>query len=58
MAELKALEPGAAADPALKPEADVKLFVSYDFYAVDNPHIHRAGLYGINQGTCRALRGW
>lgn len=39
-----------ASDPALKPEADVQLFVSYDFYAVDNPHIHRAGLYGITQG--------
>ncbi|XP_034256148.1 laccase-like isoform X2 [Thrips palmi] len=49
-AELQALpEATQLSDPALKPEADVQLFVSYDFYAVDNPHIHRAGLYGISQ---------
>ncbi|KAK3922857.1 Laccase [Frankliniella fusca] len=44
-----ALLPSPPEDPALRPEADVQLFVSYDFYAVDNPHIHRAGLYGIAQ---------
>ncbi|XP_026280853.2 uncharacterized protein LOC113208177 isoform X2 [Frankliniella occidentalis] len=52
-AELQSLPggllPAPLDDPALKPEADVQLFVSYDFYAVDNPHIHRAGLYGIAQ---------
>ncbi|KAJ1521928.1 hypothetical protein ONE63_002262 [Megalurothrips usitatus] len=48
-AELQTLDPAEDRDPALRADADVQLFVSYDFYAVDNPHIHRAGVYGINQ---------
>lgn len=38
-------------DDLLKPEADYKFFVYYDFYPKDNPDFHPAGLYGFNQVT-------
>lgn len=38
-------------DELLKPEADYKFFVYYDFYPKDNPDFHPAGLYGFNQVT-------
>ncbi|XP_037958323.1 uncharacterized protein LOC119687869 [Teleopsis dalmanni] len=40
-------EPGVSRD-ALKPVADYKFFVYYDFYAKDNPVYHLGDYYGID----------
>lgn len=52
---LTAAEMRAAAelpfDQMLKPEADVSLTMSFDFYAVNNSMFHKGGLYGFRQGT-------
>uniref|UniRef100_A0A1I8QBH6 Uncharacterized protein n=1 Tax=Stomoxys calcitrans TaxID=35570 RepID=A0A1I8QBH6_STOCA len=52
MAELNALPaydkvPGIDRD-ALKPVADYKFFVYYDFYRKDNPEFHPSDYYGVN----------
>lgn len=39
-----------ADDPALKPEADISLMLSFDFYGIDNSLFAKAGLYGFQQG--------
>ncbi|XP_014238681.2 laccase-like [Trichogramma pretiosum] len=36
-------------DPTLRPNADVQLFVNFDFYPLDNYDFHRQNLYGFNQ---------
>lgn len=36
-------------DPRLKKNPDVTLFMSYDFYPLDNPHFHKPMLYGFKQ---------
>lgn len=49
--EMKALD--TQMDPCLKPEADFKFFIAYDFYPLDNPFMHKGGHYGFNQvSTC------
>lgn len=37
-------------DISLKQKPDVKFYISYDFYKLDNPHFHWAGLYGFHNG--------
>ena len=37
-------------DPALQPEADISLMLSFDFYGIDNSLFAQAGLYGFQQG--------
>lgn len=37
-------------DPRLEKKPDVTLFMSYDFYSLDNPHFHKPMLYGFKQG--------
>ncbi|XP_066994423.2 uncharacterized protein [Anabrus simplex] len=44
--ELDAIEED---DESLKPEPDMQLYISYDFYAIDNPHYHRFPHYGFKK---------
>lgn len=37
-------------DLRLEQKPDVTLFMSYDFYSLDNPHFHKPALYGFKQG--------
>lgn len=37
-------------DLRLEKKPDVTLFMSYDFYSLDNPHFHKPTLYGFKQG--------
>lgn len=43
-------------DVILKPEADLKIFIGYDFYPLDNPHYHESGKYGFQQVIDRAQK--
>lgn len=52
IAEMKSVDP---ADPSLKDDPDYKFYVSYDFYAKNNPLFHQQGLYGFNQGIYHLL---
>lgn len=36
-------------DPRLKKNPDVTLFMSYDFYPLNNPLFHKPMLYGFKQ---------
>ncbi|XP_076766747.1 uncharacterized protein LOC143433334 [Xylocopa sonorina] len=38
-----------ANDKSNTEEPDYQFYVSYDFYKKDNPHFHRANLYGFNE---------
>ncbi|KAK7867607.1 hypothetical protein R5R35_014805 [Gryllus longicercus] len=42
--ELDAIAPD---DESLKEEPDYRFYLAYDFYAVDNPHFHKAPYYGF-----------
>lgn len=48
IAELRSTK-SSRKDPRLKPEADVKFYISYDFYPKDNTHYHKPLYYGFNQ---------
>lgn len=37
-------------DVRLKPVADHQIYISYDFYPLDNPHYHKPKLYGFWEG--------
>lgn len=37
-------------DESLKKEADVKYYLEYDFYKIDNVHFHKPGAYGFYNG--------
>ncbi|KAL5234168.1 hypothetical protein ACI65C_001578 [Semiaphis heraclei] len=43
-------------DLRLEKKPDVTLFMSYDFYSLDNPHFHKPMLYGFKQVTHRSER--
>lgn len=47
MPELKSLD---GWDESLKKDPDVKYYVEYDFYTIDNEHYHKPGLYGFYNG--------
>lgn len=49
VAEMKSVE--KRPNNILKVDPDFKFFLSYDFYAKDNPLFHAANLYGFNQAT-------
>lgn len=40
-----------ADDPALQPETDISIMLSFDFYGIDNSLFAKAGLYGFEQGN-------
>ncbi|XP_030081054.1 laccase-2 [Drosophila hydei] len=40
-------------DDTLKPEADYKFFVYYDFYRKDNPEFHNGDYYGMDANVSR-----
>ncbi|KAL0274857.1 UNVERIFIED_CONTAM: hypothetical protein PYX00_002890 [Menopon gallinae] len=48
MAELRSTK-SSRKDPRLKPNADFKFYVAYDFYRKDNSHYHKPLYYGFNQ---------
>lgn len=48
VAEMKSIE--KRQNNIMKAEPDFKFFLSYDFYAKDNPLFHLSNLYGFNQG--------
>ncbi|KAH8418852.1 hypothetical protein KR222_004583 [Zaprionus bogoriensis] len=43
-------------DDTLKPEADYKFFVYYDFYRKDNPEFHHGDYYGIDENVTQENR--
>lgn len=47
MAELKSLN---GWDESLKREPDMKYYLEYDFYKIDNGHFHKPGTYGFHNG--------
>lgn len=48
MPELKSLD---GWDESLKKEPDLKYYLEYDFYKIDNVHYHKPGLYGFNNSN-------
>uniref|UniRef100_A0A8D8WL32 Laccase-2 n=1 Tax=Cacopsylla melanoneura TaxID=428564 RepID=A0A8D8WL32_9HEMI len=36
-------------DIRLRDHADLKYFISYDFYGIDNPHFHLSNMYGFHE---------
>lgn len=47
--ELSSME-NLETDPRLKPIADHQIYISYDFYPMDNPRYHKPKLYGFWEG--------
>lgn len=43
-------------DESLKEEPDLRFYLSYDFYEIDNPHYHRLPFYGFHQVPSKLQR--
>lgn len=50
MPELRSLD---GWDESLKKEPDMRYYLEYDFYDIDNAHFHKPGVYGFNNGNYR-----
>ncbi|KAL1465394.1 hypothetical protein WDU94_004972 [Cyamophila willieti] len=48
ISELSAID-APVHDIRLKEQPDLKYFISYDFYGIDNPHFHLSNMYGFHE---------